>query len=134
MHNHASGAGSKLGGTPITHSKRILFSDPTAVAIPLVTLTASPAEPTYFVVTVVNSVASNAATSHTLAVGVTGAAYTDIVAAANLKSAAGTNTAAGSNPIRVITADTTIYAVPTIVGATTAGECHVLVESGPLVG
>lgn len=134
MTPHVSGCAESRRGGPINvHCTEITFADPTATAKLLVKLQASTVEPIAYRVTVVNMTASDAATSHALAVGITGAAYTDIVAAANLKSAAGTNTAAGSNPVRVATSDTTLYAVPTIVGAVTVGRAFVVVESWPLV-
>ena len=117
----------------MAHCTEITFADPTATAKLVVKLLASTTEPIAYRVTVVNITASDAITSHALAVGITGTAYSDIIAAANLKSAAATNTAAGSNPIRVATTDTTLYAVPTIVGAVTAGRAFVVVESWPLV-
>lgn len=134
MSNHSIGCAEIRNGGPVNvHCIEILFSDPTATAKLLVKLKASTVEPIAYRATVVNVTASDAATSHALAVGITGTAYNDIISAANLKSAAGTNTAAGSNPIRIATTDTTLYAVPTIVGAVTAGRAFVVVESWPLV-
>ncbi len=122
-----------LGGAVLSTFFRVTFADATAVARKLgQTIRATSAEPIAYRVTVINVVASNAATSHALAVGITGSAYTDIIAAADLKAAVGTNTAAGSNPIRIARADTEIYIKPTIVGTPTAGEALVCVETWPV--
>ncbi len=134
MTGHSLGCAESRRGGPVTvHCIEILYTDATATAKLLAKLQASTVEPIAYRATVVNITASDAATSHALAVGITGTAYNDIISAANLKSAAGTNTAAGSNPIRIATTDTTLYAVPTIVGAVTAGRAFVVVESWPLV-
>lgn len=112
---------------------RVTLADLTGVARKLgATIVATPVDQVAYRVTVINITPSNAATSHSLAVGITGANYTDIVTAADLKAVAGTNTAAGSNPIRIARANTELFIKPTIVGAITAVEALVCVEVWPV--
>ena len=134
MNNHSTGGAAIRVGGPITaHCTEITFADPTATAKLVVKLLASTTEPLAYRTTLVLMAQSNAATSHTVSVGITGSGYTDIIAATDIKTpAVGTNTAA-TNPVRIATTDTTLYAVPTIFGAVTAGRAFVVVESWPLV-
>lgn len=114
---------------PTTMVFKVTASDATAVAKKLGTINVPTGKAVAYQVVVVNRVVSDAATSHALAVGVVGATYNDIIAAANLKSAVGTNTVAGSNPVRIATSNTDLFALPTIVGSPTVGEAWVYVET-----
>lgn len=139
MLTHQTGGikGSRLGTVMVVHTIPITFADLTAVAKKLLTiapvLNPSPGvavfEPIAFEIFGIIDTAFNPGTSETLAVGVTGTAYTDAIAAFDLTGAAGANATQAANPIKLAKADTDIFAVPTIVGAQpTAGLAYVIIK------
>lgn len=138
MNSHATGPirGTRLGCEVVTHTIPFTFSDLTAIAKKLLTispiLNPSPGvavfEPEMFTVDVVIETQFNPGTSETLNVGTTPATYVDSINAFNLVQAIGTNATRAANPIKLVLADTDVFAIPTIVGAQpTAGKAHVII-------
>lgn len=131
MHSHITGGitGTRLGTIQPVQSVPITFADATGVAKKLLTISASTLKPTAFRLKgVVIITANDAVTSATLSIGITGAGYTDLMNAQDLKGTAGTNMTLAANPIVVVTADTDIYAISTYVGTPTAGRADAFIE------
>lgn len=120
----------------MVHTIPVTFLDLTAVAKKLLTIAPiynpSPGvavfEPEMYVIDAIVEIANNAVTSAALAVGAVGGTYVDSIAAFDMKGAAGANATRAANPIKLVTADTDIFALPTIVGTVTAGKCHVIIQ------
>lgn len=139
MNTHGTGGtkGTRLGTHMMVHTIPVTFADLTAVAKKLLTIAPiynpSPGvgvfEPQHFRISAVIREQNNIATTAALAVGVVGAAYTDAIAAFDMKGAVGVNATQAANPIKLAIADTDIFAVPTLGGATgTAGKVDVIIE------
>lgn len=138
MNSHLTGGikGTRLGTDVVTHTIPVTFADLTAVAKKLLTIAPvynpTPGigvfEPQMYVIDAVVEIPNNAATSAALAVGAVGGTYVDSIAAFDMKGAAGANATRAANPIKLVSADTDIFALPTIVGAPTAGKCHVIIQ------
>lgn len=130
MQSHQSGnlKGNRLGAVPVIHTFPITYgTDTSATAKKLCTVPGSVHNPALYRVSAFIVTAADSGTSATLSAGITGAGYTDILNAVDLKAAAGVNYVA-SNPIKYAVADTDIYALPTWTGATTVGKAYVQVE------
>lgn len=139
MVTHQTGGvkGSRQGSEYAVHTIPITFADLTAVAKKLLTiapvLNPSPGvavfEPMMYRISAIIDTAFNPATSEVLAVGANATSYNDSIAAFDLTAAAGTNATQAANSIKLVKADTDIFAVPTIVGAqATAGLAYVIIE------
>lgn len=98
----------------------------TATAKKLLTINATTARPVYLQLEAVIQTASNAAGTNTLSVGQTGAGYTDMLSAVDLKGAANVAYPASNAIIkRILTAKTDIYAIVTCAAFGAAGKAFV---------
>lgn len=138
MNTHNTGGikGNRQGTSLIVHTIPITFADLTAVAKKLLTIApvinsngVGVFEPQCYRINAIIDIAFNPQTSEVLAVGANATSYNDSIAAFDLTAAAGTNATQAANPIKRVTADTDIFAVPTIVGnPPTAGVAYVIIE------
>ena len=73
-------------------------------------------------------------TTLTASVGITGAAYTDIITASNIKAAAGTDYAEAASPLFTADSDVYLHLIATVenLDDVTAGEIVVVLETVPV--
>lgn len=138
MISHQTGAiyGNRKGSEMAVHTFPVLFSNPTAVPIQLATFhveqitnDGTPLEPIVLEVEILCDTQDNSATSATLAVGFTSAAYGDFFATYNMKTAVAKSVTPGAVAAKLyFTSDVTLFALPTRVGTPTAGLFYVKVS------
>lgn len=133
MQDHATGkvTGNRQGSLQTAQTFSFTYGvDTSAAAKKLCTIQATTDQPALYRVTAVVGTAFDSAVSATLSVGTDSGgspAYSNNLSAVDAKAAAPTNYV-NANPWRKVTADTDLYGVLTLSGATTAGQVDVIVE------
>lgn len=130
---HASGPikGTRQGCLQVMQTARIDTTITSGTATEVCYIAATEENPVMVRLTAKIVTPSDAATSHTLSVGQTGAGYTDILNAVDLTAAAGTQYVP-SVSLRILTEDTIIYAISTVTGAITEALTYLLIELAEL--
>lgn len=139
MITHQSGAiyGNRKGSELAVHTFPVFFSDPSGTAKQLgtfhvdqITNDGTPLEPIVLECEIICDTQDNSATSATLAVGFTSAAFGDFFATYNMKTAVAKSVTPGTVAQKLyFTGDVTIFALPTRVGAPTAGLFYVKISA-----
>lgn len=136
--DHAVGGvkGTRLGGLQVAQSFPMTFADVTGVAKKLCTIVGTVQEPMAFRIdSAVLMTAFNGTVTVVLSAGIVGAGYTDMINAQDVRTGVtlGTNLTLAANPVKIVTADTDLYALITEGGTdSTAGLAYINVEIWPI--